>query len=101
MFLRELQDCQSVVRAMSEIAVALIVNVSEHLSQVLFLVRSIVIHTLQERDECLSQAFANERPLIQPSKEVAGRDVVLESFLSAQSAGRRDIQFVLGGLIEV
>ena len=89
------------VRAMSEIAVALIVNVSEHLSQVLLLVRSIVIHTLQERDECLSQAFADEGPLIQPSEEVSGRDVVLESFLSAQGAGRRDIQFVLAGVVEV
>lgn len=79
------------VRAISEIAVALIVNVSEHLNQILFLVRSIVIHTLQERDECLSQAFANERPLIKPSEEVSGRDVVLEGFLSTQSSGRRDI----------
>lgn len=89
------------IRAMSEIAVALIVNVSEHLSQGLFLIRSIVIHTLQERDECMSEAFADEGPLIKPGEEVSGCSVVLEGFLSAQGAGCRDIQFVLGGVIEV
>ena len=58
-FLGQLEDCQGVIRAVTEVCVALLVEVCKHVVLIDFLIRSKLVHPVEKGDESIAKTLAD------------------------------------------
>lgn len=87
--------------ALSEVGIALLVNVGQDVVLVLFPARHVQIHSVEKSYQRCTKAFSDQWFLKHPCEKISRGQMILQGLLSTEMSGCWDVDFVLRLSIKV